>query len=173
MTGRKSGSGTEARMPGRAPRPVRGEHAEADGLGPRGWAVEARSPKPATLKRRAQRAHRALAEVGEQPEACLEDWHRASEQTDGALPLLLALTRLTPELSRAAKRRRLGRIVRPHRGPPLARTTHPQPKEPPTLRSVDLARGHLRSSRRKRCSSGGAHCRTLPPGSSPWPTPSP
>jgi hypothetical protein len=113
MTGRKSGPGTEARMPGRARRPVSCELTEADRLGPRGWAVEARSPKPATLKRRPLSAHCALAEAGEEPEACLEDWRRAGEEAEAVASLLLALTRLTPELSRAAKRRRLERIVRP------------------------------------------------------------
>jgi hypothetical protein len=111
MTGRKSGPGTEARMPGRAPRPANCELAEADGLGPRGWAVEARPPKPANLKRRPPSAHCALAEAGEQPGDCLEDWRRAGERYARAMPLLLALTRLTLELSRAAKRRRLERMV--------------------------------------------------------------
>jgi hypothetical protein len=69
--------------------------------------VEARPPKPATLKRRPLSAHRALAAAGEQQGDCLEDWHRAGVAADAVMPLLLALTRLTPELSRAAKRRRL------------------------------------------------------------------
>jgi hypothetical protein len=101
MTGRKSGPGTEARLPGRAPRPASGELAEADGLGPRGGVEEARSPKLATLKRPPLSAHGALAEAGEQPEDCLEDWDRAGEAAGTVAPLLRALTRLTPELSRA------------------------------------------------------------------------
>jgi len=63
MTGRKSGPGTEARMPGRAPRPVSGERAEGDVLGPRCGAVGARSPKPAkpevTTHERAPRTGRS------------------------------------------------------------------------------------------------------------------
>jgi len=81
-------------MPGRAPRADSGELAEADGLGPRGWAVEARPPKPANAKRRTMSAHCALAEAGEQPKACLEDWRRADEAADAVAPRLLALTRL-------------------------------------------------------------------------------
>jgi len=49
-------------------------------------------------------AHRALAEAGEQRQACLEDWRQACERHARAMPLLLALTRLTLELSRPATR---------------------------------------------------------------------
>jgi hypothetical protein len=107
MRGRKRRPGTEARLPGRAPQPASGELAGADGLGPRGGAVEARSPWSANLKRRPLSAHRALAEGSEQREACLEDWRRAGVAAESEMPLLLALTRLTPELSRPAAGRRL------------------------------------------------------------------
>src|SRR5690606_41025905 len=106
---------SDLRASGRTPRSVSGEPSEAAPSGP----TMPPRPRAAHWYKRCETGpadHECASD--ECPKSAIRSPRQAGSNGHQVSPKLrtavaLALSRLTPELSRAAKRRRLGRIVRP------------------------------------------------------------